>query len=74
VKSFKASKMLVSNAEYVEFVEAGGYSDMGWWTNEGQRWLAAIKPKMPLFWHHSENKYQLRTIFRMIDMPWDWPV
>lgn len=65
--------MLVSNAEFYGFVEDGGYSNPEWWTDEGKRWIASIKPTMPLFWHKQENKYQLRVLSGMIDMPWDWP-
>jgi formylglycine-generating enzyme required for sulfatase activity len=43
--------MLVSNGEYLPFVEEGGYSNPEWWTEEGKRWIASIKPSMPLFWH-----------------------
>ena len=50
VKGFKASEMLVSNGEYLKFVQDGAYQNMEWWTEEGQRWIKSIKPKMPLFW------------------------
>jgi formylglycine-generating enzyme required for sulfatase activity len=42
--------MLVSNGEYLQFVQEGGYQNPSWWTEEGQRWLSSIKPAMPLFW------------------------
>ena len=41
VKPFKASKMLTSNAEFFEFVAAGGYQDARWWDEEGL-WLARL--------------------------------
>lgn len=42
--------MLVSNGEYLKFVNDGGYSKPEYWTQEGQKWIASIKPTMPLFW------------------------
>jgi hypothetical protein len=36
--------------------------------------LAAVKQTIPLFWRKDGDKYRLRTLFREIDMPWDWPV
>ena len=33
---FQASRMLVSNAEYLAFVQAGGYETRDWWDDEGQ--------------------------------------
>lgn len=40
VREHRASKYLVSNAEFLEFVEAGGYRDPQWWTEEGWTWVA----------------------------------
>lgn len=65
--------MLVSNGEYLKFVEDGGYDNLEWWSEEGKRWLKSIKPKMPLFWRKYGDKYMLRTFFNEINMPWDWP-
>ena len=65
--------MLVSNGEFLKFVEAGGYSHPEWWTEEGRRWLASIKPQMPVFWRKQGGTYKLRTLFQEMEMPWDWP-
>ena len=73
VAEFKASEMLVSNGEFLKFVEAGGYSHPEWWTEEGRKWLASIKPQMPVFWRKQGGTYKLRTLFREMNMPWDWP-
>ena len=73
VKEFKASEMLVSNGEFLAFVREGGYSCPEWWTAEGQRWLASVKPTMPLFWRREADSYRLRTLSAEIPMPWDWP-
>lgn len=58
----------------MEFIKDGGYENPEWWTQEGQRWLASIKPTMPLFWRREGETYKLRTIFQEIPMPWNWPV
>lgn len=49
VKPFKASRMLVSNGEYLEFINDKGYHNTKWWTEEGKRWLRS-KATMPRFW------------------------
>ena len=36
VPSFKASKYLITNREYLEFVNNGGYEDSKYWTKEGK--------------------------------------
>lgn len=52
VKAFKASEMLVSNGEYLQFIDEGGYQRPELWTEEGQRWIASTKPALPLFWRY----------------------
>ena len=67
--------MLVSNGQYFQFVQDGGYTNPLWWNQEGRAWLASVKQEQPLFWIKSGNgAYKLRTIFQEVNMPWDWPV
>ncbi len=74
VDDFQASQYLVSNREFMAFVEAGGYRNESWWTEEGRRWLAFSKAEQPLFWIKDGSGYRLRTMAKEIAMPWDWPV
>ncbi|MCX7672940.1 MAG: 5-histidylcysteine sulfoxide synthase [Thiobacillaceae bacterium] len=74
IAPFRASRYLVSNAEYLAFVEAGGYRQPRWWTEEGRAWLAYRKPEHPLFWRRAGGHWRYRTLAAEIDMPWDWPV
>ncbi|MFT5304065.1 MAG: 5-histidylcysteine sulfoxide synthase, partial [Mariniblastus sp.] len=39
VKSFAASKYIVSNQEFKQFVDASGYQNLSHWTDEGKSWL-----------------------------------
>ena len=73
VPSFKASKYLVSNFEFLEFVEDNGYSKDEFWSNEGNSWKEYTKALMPLFWR-KEDKYRLRTLTDEIDLPLSWAV
>jgi 5-histidylcysteine sulfoxide synthase len=41
LKDFAAGRYLVSNGEFLSFVEAGGYVDSRWWTAEGDNWRAS---------------------------------
>lgn len=76
--AFFASDCLVSNAEFKEFVQAAGYSSEKYWSSEGWAWRSFRNIKAPSFWVPSGpgglHQYQLRTIFEVIEMPWDWPV
>jgi len=74
VADFKASQYLVSNQEFLGFIEDKGYQTERYWTDEGWNWLQFTKAKHPYFWNKSKNNYQYRTMLEEIDMPWDWPV
>jgi len=73
VSSFKASKYLVSNQEFLEFVDAKGYQNKTYWDDEGWNWVQFTKAEHPVYWVVKGNKYLYRTMLEEIDMPWDWP-
>lgn len=73
VADFKAGKFLVSNREYLEFVEGGGYGERRWWTDEGWNWREFKEATHPLFWIKGDD-WKLRTMASEIPLPWNWPV
>ncbi len=74
VKAFKASKYLVSNAEFLGFMEENGYENEAFWSEEGWKWKTYTNATMPLFWRKDEAGYRLRLMAEEIAMPWSWPV
>ena len=72
--AFEVSQMLVSNAEYLEFVQAGGYTTTGrkWWSDEGWRYVTDLKVTAPRFWIRDNTYY--RAMLEEIPMPWNLPV
>ena len=74
IPAFKASKYLVSNGEYLEFIQDDGYGNSEYWCSEGKAWKDFTKAIQPLFWHKKELKYILRTLSREIPLPMNWPV
>jgi len=74
VPEFKASCLLVSNREYLAFVEAGGYADPQWWSEEGWNWQQFKQAEYPLFWIKAADGWKLRTMASEIPLPWNWPV
>ena len=74
LKAFSAGKYLVSNHEFLPFVEADGYDNPRWWTEEGDRWRRFAKIRHPCFWVADANNWKLRLIASERPMPWDWPV
>jgi len=74
LEDFEASKYLVSNGEFMEFVRDGGYSKKEFWNEEGKAWLEYKKPTHPPFWVKNADDFKYRAITKEIDMPLDWPV
>lgn len=74
VSDFKASKYLVSNGEYMEFVKDKGYESEEYWDEEGKNFLKVSSASHPPFWVLEKGVYKYRTLCELIDMPYDWPV
>ncbi|HLP05842.1 MAG TPA: 5-histidylcysteine sulfoxide synthase [Paludibacter sp.] len=74
VEDFHASKFLVSNGEFLQFVNDKGYHTHYFWTTEGWNWRNFKQAEMPLFWRKAGNEYFLRLVAEEIPMPWNWPV
>ncbi|HJV27465.1 MAG TPA: 5-histidylcysteine sulfoxide synthase [Aromatoleum sp.] len=77
VQPFRAGKRLVTNGEFHRFVAAGGYREARWWSATGWEWRKYRNIKWPTFWlpegPAGYHQYRLRTLFEVIEMPWDWP-
>lgn len=74
VKPFSASQYLVSNQEYREFIDAGGYRNQQYWTLEGRDWLEFSQARHPVYWIKHNDTYMYRSMLKVIEMPWNWPV
>jgi 5-histidylcysteine sulfoxide synthase/putative 4-mercaptohistidine N1-methyltranferase len=73
VAEFQASRYLVSNAEFLEFVMAGGYAQDAFWAEEGLKWRHYTLATHPTFWVHKGKAWWLRLMTEEVPMPWDWP-
>jgi 5-histidylcysteine sulfoxide synthase len=72
--AFQARKYLVSNREFLAFVEAGGYADESLWLEEGAGWKKFAQAQHPAFWVKDGAQWRLRLMLEEVPMPWDWPV
>ncbi|QBG48052.1 5-histidylcysteine sulfoxide synthase [Verrucomicrobia bacterium S94] len=74
VPSFRASRYLVSNGEYLGFIHAGGYEQDRYWDEEGRAWRKYHHATMPEFWRGEPGNYRLRLMTEEIPLPMNWPV
>ena len=59
LNAYEISPDLVTNAEYLEFINSGGYHDFRHWHAEGWDWVKTNKIEAPLYWHLiDEDWYQ----------------
>ncbi len=54
---FEISKALVSNAEYLEFMNDGGYQNFRFWHAEAWDWVKNNEIKAPLYWHYMDGEW-----------------
>ncbi|RCW93967.1 ergothioneine biosynthesis protein EgtB [Winogradskyella arenosi] len=60
--AYNISNRLVTNAEYIEFIEAGGYEDFNLWHAEGWDYIQNEKIKAPLYWHNVNGAWMQYTL------------
>lgn len=49
VPEFEIDAQPVQWAQYIEFVEDGGYDDPQWWSADGWRWVEAVQRRAPRY-------------------------
>ncbi|PSL00199.1 iron(II)-dependent oxidoreductase [Murinocardiopsis flavida] len=72
--AFHIDVRAVSNAEYQEFMAAGGYDDPRWWSEDGRAWLDRTGVRAPAFWTADGAGWQRRRFGRVEPVPPDEPV
>jgi ergothioneine biosynthesis protein EgtB len=55
IPSFEIMDRPVTNAEYLEFIEEGGYKNFKYWLAEGWDWVQKNHIEHPMHWHKSEH-------------------
>lgn len=60
--SFEISKALVTNGEYLAFMESGAYTQFEHWLDEGWAWVNENKITSPLYWHKINGKWHYFTL------------
>ncbi len=72
--TFSIGRHDVTNAAYLEFVEAGGYAKADWWQPDDWEWVRREHVEHPLFWERHDGRWFWRGMFDLIPLPLAWPV
>jgi gamma-glutamyl hercynylcysteine S-oxide synthase len=74
VPAFEVDRHDVTNAEYLAFVEDGGYEQEALWTPGGWAWRSHEQVSHPLFWERHAGQWFWRAMFGLVPLPPAWPV
>jgi formylglycine-generating enzyme required for sulfatase activity len=59
---FRIAAEPVTNEEYIEFIEDGGYKNFTYWHAEGWDWVKKNSISAPLYWHLMEGRWHQYTL------------
>jgi ergothioneine biosynthesis protein EgtB len=62
VHDFKLQNRLVTNAEYLQFIEDGGYHDFRFWLSDGWETVRAQNWRAPLYWEQRDGEWYEFTL------------
>jgi len=74
VPAFEVDRHDVTNAEYLAFVEDGGYENEALWTPDAFAWRSHERVSHPLFWERHDGRWFWRGMFDLVPLPPTWPV
>lgn len=62
LEDFQIAASLVTNLEYLEFINDGGYRNFRHWHSEGWDWVKRVQAKSPLYWHLIDGVWKQYTL------------
>ena len=74
VPAFSIDADNVTNAAFMDFIDAGGYGDPRWWRPEDWAWIVEEGLAHPAFWMREDGEWRWRGMFESVPLPPDWPV
>lgn len=74
VQGFRLANRPSTNAEYLAFMEDGGYTNSRHWLSEGWAWVKQTQRTAPLYWINMENEWFNYTLGGMLPLDLSLPV
>jgi ergothioneine biosynthesis protein EgtB len=70
LQDYRLGNRLVTNSEYLEFIEAGGYQESKYWLAEGWAIVQAQQWISPLYWEQIDGNWWVMTLggLRQLDL------
>lgn len=74
VPTFRIGAYPVTNGEFLEFLNTGGYENTRLWSVADWAWKNSAQISHPHFWYKDAEGWRYRGMFESIPLPLDWPV
>jgi gamma-glutamyl hercynylcysteine S-oxide synthase len=74
VPAFRIDRHMVTNAQFLRFIEAGGYAEHRHWSADDWRWRTTHAVEHPAAWRRGEDGWLLDSRADLIPFQADWPV
>ena len=74
VPAFEIDRCMVSNGQFLQFLEDHGYERRELWGDSDWEWKSRSNIAAPVFWQREDSAWFYRTMFDEIPLPLDWPV
>ena len=74
LKPYQLANRLVTNREYAEFIDAGGYDMPHVWLSDGWDWIKKYGWESPAYWQKQENKWYQFTLSGLQELALNEPV
>lgn len=74
LEDFEISNQLVSQGEYLMFMNDGGYQNFEYWHAEAWDFISSNHIEAPLYWHKKNNQWQQYTLSGIKDINPNVPV
>lgn len=74
VNPFAIDSTLVSNAQFAEFIDDGGYDNPQFWSPAGRAWLMKQEQNAPAYWSRDGKRWLVRQYDRLAVLSPNQPV
>jgi ergothioneine biosynthesis protein EgtB len=74
VAPFEISNRLVSNGEFIEFINDGAYNNYEYWHEEGWKWVNEHEILHPLYWQKENDKWHQFTLAGLREIKSEHPL
>jgi iron(II)-dependent oxidoreductase len=74
VPEFEIDRYMVTNRQFLEFLNSGGYDNRALWSDGDWIWKSAQGISHPVFWNKTKDGWLYQTMFEEVPLPQEWPV